>query len=80
MKVFIDRIESNIAVMLIVDREEINIDIPIEYLPEGVRAGDYFDISFTSDPTSRATSEQRTKDLLQELTKDNDPDQTDFKL
>lgn len=80
MKVFIDRIESNIAVMLIVDREGINLDIPIEYLPEGVRAGDYFDISFTSDPASRVTAEQRTKDLLKELTKDNDPDQTDFKL
>ncbi|MBK7996309.1 MAG: DUF3006 domain-containing protein [Blastocatellia bacterium] len=80
MKVFIDRIESNIAVMLIVNREEINLDIPLEYLPEGSRAGDYFDISFTVDPASRSSVEERTKDLLKELTKDSDPDQTDFKL
>jgi Protein of unknown function (DUF3006) len=80
MKVVIDRIEGDLAVMLISDNEEISLDIPINYLPLGAKAGDYFDLTFTPDPQSRIAAQQRTKELLKELTKDNDPNQTNFKL
>jgi hypothetical protein len=80
MKVVVDRLEGDLAVVLISDNEEISLDIPTEYLPAGVKAGDYFDVTFTPDPASRAAAEQRTKDLLKDLTKNNDPNQTKFKL
>jgi hypothetical protein len=80
MKVVIDRIEGNLAVMLISPDEEISLDIPIEHLPLGAKAGDYFDVTFTADPQSRIAAQDRTKELLKELTKDNDPNQTNFKL
>ncbi|MBI4852544.1 MAG: DUF3006 domain-containing protein [Acidobacteria bacterium] len=80
MKVVIDRIEGDLAVMLISDYEEISLDIPLKYLPQGAKAGDYFDVTFTPDLQSRISAQDRSKELLKELTKDNDPNQTDFKL
>lgn len=80
MKVVIDRIEGDLAVMLICDDEEISLDIPVKYLPQGAKAGDYFNLSFAPDLESRTAIQQRTKELLKELTKDNDPNQTNFKL
>lgn len=80
MKVVIDRIEGDIAVMLISDNEEISLDIPIQYLPIETRAGDHFDVTFTPDLASKKAAQERTKELLKELTKDSNPEETDFKL
>jgi hypothetical protein len=80
MKLVIDRIEGDLAVMLISPDEELSLDIPLQYLPLGVKPGDHFNVTFTPDLESRNASQERTKELLKELTKDNDPNQTDFKL
>lgn len=80
MKLVIDRIEGDLAVMLISENEEISLDIPLKYLPPEAKAGDYFNVSFTPDLESRAAAQERTKELLKELTRDNDPNQTNFKL
>jgi predicted RNA-binding protein (virulence factor B family) len=80
MKVVIDRIEGDLAVLLISDNEELSLNVPRAYLPKGVKEGDHLEVSFTIDKQSRAEAERRAKELLDKLTKDSDPSQKKFKL
>jgi hypothetical protein len=80
MKVIIDRIEGAIAVLMPADDDEAVFNLPLAYLPEGVEEGDHLDMVFTIDRKSREEAEQRTKDLLKDLTKNTDPSQKKFKL
>jgi Protein of unknown function (DUF3006) len=48
-KVTLDRIEENIAVLLVRDEEKIKINIPLCLLPVGSKEGDILDIAITRD-------------------------------
>jgi hypothetical protein len=48
-KVTLDRIEENIAVLLVRDEEKIKINIPIILLPSGSKEGDILDIAIIKD-------------------------------
>ncbi len=78
MKVVIDRVEATLAVMFIVDTE-FSFELPLTYLPDGVKAGDYLEVEFTLDLPSRKAAEKRISDLLKELSA-SDTEQKDFKL
>jgi hypothetical protein len=80
MKVVIDRIEESLAVLLVADNDEIGFNLPLSYLPEGVKEGDHLDVKFTIDTQSREETERRAKELLRDLTKNSDPTQKKFKL
>jgi hypothetical protein len=68
MKVVIDRIEGDVAVLVIHEDDRIKFNLPIRYLPEGVRGGDHLHVTFTLDEQSRMAEKKRVEDLLSELT------------
>ena len=80
IKAFVDRIESGLAVILLSDGSGVQFDLPLEYLPPGTEAGDHLLISFQLDPESREETLRRIDELKRRLTKDSDPQQTEFKL
>lgn len=80
IKAFVDRIESGLAVILLSDGSGVQFDLPLEYLPPGTEAGDHLLITFQLDPESREETLRRVAELRRRLTKDSDPQQTEFKL
>ena len=80
MKVIVDRIEDSIAVLVVSDNDEVSFNLPLAYLPAGLKAGDHLEVTFEIDSKSREAAERRVKDLLGELTKERDPKQKKFKL
>lgn len=79
VKAFVDRIESDFAVTLLGEGGD-QIDVPIQYMPSGIKAGDHLVIIFQLDPESREATLKNISELKRELTKNNDPQQTEFKL
>jgi hypothetical protein len=80
IKAFVDRIESGLAVILLSDGSGVQFDLPLEYLPPGTEAGDHLMITFQLDPESREETLRSIAELKRRLTKDADPQQTEFKL
>jgi hypothetical protein len=80
IKAFVDRIESGLAVILLSDGSGVQFDLPLEYLPAGIEAGDHLAITFQLDPKSREETLRSIAELKKRLTEDSDPQQTDFKL
>lgn len=66
LKVFIDRIEGDLAVIVLYDDDRIKFNIPVKYLPEGARGGDYFTLTFAIDRKGR----DEELALIEELLKD----------
>lgn len=78
--VVIDRIEEEWAVIAFTDDDEIQFDLPLKYLPAGVKEGDHLTLNFQLDPASAEATRQRIAEMKNELTRNNDPDQKNFKL
>jgi hypothetical protein len=66
LKVFIDRIEGDLAVVVLYDDDRIKFNLPVKYLPEGTRGGDHLALSFAMDRKSR----DEELALIEELLKD----------
>ena len=80
LPVFIDRIEEDWAVIVLNDHDEIQFDLPLKYLPPGVKEGDHLTLNFQLDAASAEAARQRIAEMKKELTRNNDPDQKNFKL
>ena len=80
MKLMIDRIEGEQAVLVAADDDSVSFDLPLAYLPDGVTAGDHLNADFSVDKESRAAAEQRARALLDDLTRNADPAKKKFKL
>jgi len=65
--VIIDRIEGDLAVLVLYDDERVKFNLPVRYLPEGARDGDHLQMSFVKDELSRETEKKRIDNLLEEL-------------
>lgn len=66
-KLFIDRIEGDLAVLVLYDDDGVKFDLPLRYLPDGVREGDHLLMNFREDEASRGSEQKRVDDLLKEL-------------
>lgn len=66
MKAVVDRIENDIAVLLIGDNEY-KADIPLELLPEGTHEGSWLTVSFELDPAGEAQQREKITNLLEKL-------------
>lgn len=66
-KIVIDRIEGDLAVLVLYDDDGVKFNLPLRYLPEGVEEGDYLQMNFSKDPSTRASEQKRVDDLLREL-------------
>jgi hypothetical protein len=80
IRAFVDRIESNLAVIVLSDDGSVEFDLPIRYLPSGIKAGDHLTISFRPDLAAAEATLQNISELKHQLTEDGDPRQTEFKL
>ena len=63
IKAFVDRIESGLAVIQLSDYSGIQFNMPLEYLPPGIKAGDHLTITFQLDPESREETLRSIADL-----------------
>jgi hypothetical protein len=70
-KVTLDRIEENIAVLLVRDEETIKINISLTLLPSGSKEGDILDIAITRDVQETEATKERVSTLLEKLKKKN---------
>jgi hypothetical protein len=67
LKVVIDRIEDEIATIVLYEDDSVHFNLPAEYLPEGAKEGDHFQLSFKKDRESRDAEKKKAEDLLKEL-------------
>jgi hypothetical protein len=70
-KMYFDRIEENIAVLLFRDEEKIKINIPLFLLPLGSKEGDILSIAITRDVQETEAAKERVSSLLEKLKKKN---------
>lgn len=65
-KVVVDRIEGNLAVILLEDRS-IKLDIPLELLPQGSKEGMWLNLSFELDHTTTEGQKEKITKLIEKL-------------
>jgi hypothetical protein len=64
----IDRIEDNeMAVVRLGDDEDVQIDLPVSLLPQGATDGDHLRLTIRLDEESRASTQDRIRQLQEEL-------------
>ena len=82
IRAVIDRIEDNrMAVLVIVDDQKTQVDVPLALLPEGASDGDHLRLTFSLDKASRDEAEERVKKLQDKLAQTGGgEEQKDFKL
>lgn len=66
-KVTLDRVEENLAVLLIKEEEKIKINIPLFLLPSGSKEGDILDITISKNLQETETAKKRVSNLLEKL-------------
>ena len=66
-KITLDRIEEDIAVLLVRDEEAIIINIPLYLLPSGSREGDILDITIIRDIQEIEAAKERVSALFEKL-------------
>jgi hypothetical protein len=67
LKVVIDRIEDEIATFALYDDDAMTFNLPSQFLPEGAKEGDHFQLTFKKDKESRDAEKKKAEDLLKEL-------------
>ena len=65
-RIVIDRIEEDLAVLVLYEDDQVKFNLPLRCLPEGVREGDHLQMSFAEDEAGRESEKQRISDLLSE--------------
>ncbi len=71
MKATIDRIEGEIAVLLLGDKGEFKLNIPLSQLPDGCKEGDVLNMSFERDVVGTEQAKERVSGLMERLNKKN---------
>lgn len=66
MKVVVDRIVDNIAVVIIED-QGVELNVPIDQLPEGTIEGTWLTIDFSIDEEQTSGMYEKNKTLLEKL-------------
>jgi hypothetical protein len=66
-RLVVDRIEGDLAVVVLYEDDSVKFNFPVRLLPEGTREGDHLTVTFAPDEESRELERQRIADLLNEL-------------
>lgn len=72
MKTTVDRLEDDIAVLLV--DESMKLNVPVALLPAGVREGDVLEISITIDEKATGDAKERVSSLMERLKRKNRDD------
>jgi hypothetical protein len=67
IKVFIDRIEGDLAVVVLSEDDSVKFNLPAKYLPDGAGEGTHLRLSFKVDEASRKKETDRIDSLLKKL-------------
>ena len=67
MKATLDRIEEDMAVLLIKDDESVRVVMPMSLMPEGSREGDILDLNISRDIEATGESKKRVSSLIEKL-------------
>jgi hypothetical protein len=66
MKAIVDRIEGDLAVLLLEPEEKIQFTVPSQVLP-GIQEGDIVDISVTRDEPATRDAKATSTDLIRKI-------------
>jgi hypothetical protein len=66
MKAVVDRIEGNIAVVL-VGENETRLDVPLRYLPDGARESTILSLGFVVNADETAAALDRARERIERL-------------
>ena len=69
MKAVIDRVEGELAVLLLGDKGEFRLNFPHSLLPAGCREGDILNISIERDMAATKQTKERVSGLMEKLKK-----------
>lgn len=69
MKAVIDRVEGELAVVLIGEKGEFKLNIPLSLLPEGSRESDILNISIERDSVETQQVKKNVSGLMERLKK-----------
>jgi len=67
VKVTVDRIEKDTAVLLIRPEENKKVDWPLAFLPEDTIEGDILNIEINRDEKTKENSKKRVENLINKL-------------
>jgi hypothetical protein len=67
MKAVIDRVEGELAVLLLGDKGEFKLNLPLSQLPEGCKEGDILNMSFERDVVGTEQAKERVSGLMEKL-------------
>lgn len=70
MKAVVDRISEGIAVLLF-GKDEYQISLPFEFLPEGTKEGDWLDVELRINKKLTEERYRKNRDLLDRIKKKN---------
>jgi hypothetical protein len=66
-RVIIDRIEGDLAVLVLYEDDGVKFNFPVRLLPDGAREGDHLLMTLAEDNASRESEKKRIGNLLDEL-------------
>jgi len=69
MKAVIDRFEGELVVVLLGEKGEFKLNIPLSFLPEGSKEGDILKISIELDIEATQETKQRISGIMDKLKK-----------
>jgi hypothetical protein len=67
-RVVIDRIEGDLAVLVLYRDDRVKFNFPKTLLPQGAREGDHLMLTLKLDESSREEERKKIEELLRELT------------
>lgn len=67
MKAVIDRIEGDLAVVLVGEKGELKLNIPLSFLPASCKESDVLQITIERDPTATEQTKARVSGLMEKL-------------
>ncbi len=66
-KATIDKVEGDLAVLLLRDDESIRLEIPVSLMPPESKEGDIVDIQIEKDETTTQETRERVSSLIEKL-------------
>ena len=72
MKAVVDRISDGIAVLLF-GKDEYQVSLPVDFLPENIREGDWMDVDFRINKELTEERYRKSRELLEKIKRKNKP-------
>ncbi len=64
--VIIDRLEDDLAVIVMADDDSVKFNLPVTYLPAGTGGGDHLVLTFAPDKPSKDEMRKQIEELLKD--------------